>query len=81
MKPRAGGSASGIDPYFSLELGAAYNYRHLLVELAVVAFIEGATGLRGAFDADEQRAVFANGTLPMLGLTLKVGYSAWAPKR
>jgi hypothetical protein len=78
---RDGGSASGIDPYFSLELGAAYNYRHLLTELAVIAFIEGATGLRGAFDAGEQRAVFSNGTLPMLGLTLKVGYSSWSPKR
>ena len=49
--------------------------------LAVVAFIEGATGLRGAFDTEEQRAVFSGGTLPMLGLTLKVGYSTWAPKR
>lgn len=81
MTPREGGSASGVDPYFSLELGAAYNYRHLLAELSVIAFIEGATGLRGAFDDEEQRAVFANGTLPMLGLTLKVGYSGWAPRR
>jgi hypothetical protein len=81
MTSRPGGSASDLDPYFSLELGAAYNYRHLLAELAVIAFIEGATGLRGAFDEPEQRAVFANGTLPMLGLTLKVGYSGWAPKR
>lgn len=76
-----GGAAHSVDAYFSLELGAAYNYRHLLAELAVIAFIEGATGLRGAFDTDEQRAVFASGTLPMLGLTLKVGYSSWAPKR
>jgi hypothetical protein len=81
MTPREGGSANGVDPYFSLELGGAYNYRHLLAELSVVAFIEGATGLRGAFDDKEQRAVFANGTLPMLGLTLKVGYSGWAPRR
>jgi hypothetical protein len=81
MTARKGGTASGIDPYFSLELGAAYNYRHLLAELAVIAYIEGATGLRGAFDDSEQRAVFADGTLPMLGLTLKVGYSSWAPKR
>lgn len=76
-----GGKAHSVDAYFALELGAAYNYRHLLAELAVIAFIEGATGLRGAFDTDEQRAVFNNGTLPMLGLTLKVGYSSWAPKR
>jgi hypothetical protein len=78
---RAGGSSTGLDPYFSLELGVGYNYRHLLAELAVIAFIEGATGLRGAFDAGEQKAVFENGTLPMLGLSLKVGYSSWAPKR
>jgi hypothetical protein len=76
-----GGKANSVDAYFALELGAAYNYRHLLAELAVIAFIEGATGLRGAFDTDEQRAVFSDGTLPMLGLTLKVGYSSWAPKR
>ena len=76
-----GGKAQGVDAYFSLELGAAYNYRHLLAELAVIAFIEGATGLRGAFDTNEQRTVFSNGTLPMLGLVLKVGYSSWTPKR
>lgn len=76
-----GGLSAGLDPYFSLELGVAYNYRHLLAELAVIAFIEGATSLRGAFDAGEQQAVFENGTLPMLGLSLKIGYSSWAPKR
>jgi hypothetical protein len=79
--PLAGGSASGIDPYFSLELGAAYNYRHLYLELGVIAFIEGARALRGAFDSSAEKAVFENGTLPMLGLTLKAGYSSWAPKR
>lgn len=77
---RAGGSASGVDPYFSLELGAAFNYRHLLAEVAAIAFIEGATGLHGAFDAQTERAVFSSGTLPMLGLVLKLGYSAWSPR-
>jgi hypothetical protein len=76
-----GGTASGIDPYFSLELGLAFNFRHLLAELHVLALIEGASSLRGSFDEAEGRAVFANGALPMLGISLKVGYSAWAPRR
>ncbi|MGC4089701.1 MAG: PEGA domain-containing protein [Polyangiaceae bacterium] len=77
---RAGGSASSLDPYFSLELGAAFNYKHFLAELGVIAYIEGATGLHGAFDANTERAVFSSGTLPMLGVVLKLGYSAWAPR-
>jgi hypothetical protein len=78
--PLAGGSGAGIDPYFSFELGGAFNYRHLLAELVVMAFIEGADNLSGEFDQSE-RGVFADGTLPMLGLGLKLGYSAWAPRR
>ncbi|MFZ5894427.1 MAG: hypothetical protein ACOY0T_25420 [Myxococcota bacterium] len=77
---RAGGSASSLDPYFCLELGAAFNYKHLLAELGVIAFIEGATGLHGAFDERTEQAVFSSGTLPMLGFVLKLGYSAWAPR-
>ena len=80
MSGRAGGSASGVDPYFSLELGAAFNYRHLLAEVGAIAFIEGATGLHGAFDEQTERAVFSSGTLPMLGFVLKLGYSAWSPR-
>ncbi len=75
-----GGSASSVDPYFCLELGAAFNYRHLLLELGVIAFIEGATGLHGAFDQKTEQAVFSNGTLPMLGLVLKGGYSSWGTR-
>jgi hypothetical protein len=73
--------ASGIDPYFSLELGVAYNFRHFLAELGVVALLEGTGGLRGSFDEATEQAVFENGTLPMLGFVLKLGYSAWAPRR
>ena len=77
---RAGGDASSLDPYFSLELGAAFNYRHLLAEIGAIAFIEGATGLHGAFDAQTEQAVFSSGTLPMLGFVVKLGYSAWSPR-
>jgi hypothetical protein len=77
---RSGGSASSLDPYFCLELGAAFNYKHFLAEVGAVAFIEGATGLHGAFDASTEQAVFSSGTLPMLGFVLKLGYSAWAPR-
>jgi hypothetical protein len=76
-----GGSATGVDPYFSFELGAAFNYRHLLAELSVIAFVEGADNLSGDFDEHAERGVFSDGTLPMLGLGLKLGYSAWAPRR
>jgi hypothetical protein len=78
--PLAGGSAAGLDPYFSFELGGAFNYRHLLAELVVMAFVEGADNLAGEFDESE-RGVFSDGTLPMLGVGLKLGYSAWAPRR
>ena len=76
-----GGSATGVDPYFCFELGAAFNYRHLLAELSVIAFIEGADNQSGKFDEHAERGVFSDGTLPMLGLGLKLGYSAWAPRR
>jgi hypothetical protein len=76
-----GGSAAGVDPYFSFELGGAFNYRHLLAELAVMAFVEGADNLAGPFDEQQEQGVFSDGTLPLLGVGLKLGYSAWAPKR
>jgi hypothetical protein len=79
--PLGGGKASGFDPYFSLELGIAYNFRHFLAEFGVVALIEGTRGLSGAFAEPTQEAVFENGTLPMLGFVLKLGYSSWAPRR
>jgi hypothetical protein len=64
-----------------LELGLAYNFRHFLAEFGVIALIEGTRGLRGAFAEPTQEAVFENGTLPMLGFVLKLGYSSWAPRR
>lgn len=76
-----GGRASGADPYFCLEFGASYNYRHLLIELVVNGFIESVTELRGDFDGAGRTTAFESGTLPLLGLSLKVGYSRWAPKR
>lgn len=76
-----GGETKGVDPYFSFEIGAAFNYRHLLAELSLMAVVEGADHLSGEFDEGEQGSVFADGTLPMLGLGLKLGYSAWAPRR
>lgn len=76
----SGGTASGTDPYFSLELGAWYNFGHVLAGLGAIAFVEGANGLRGKFDEEEERAVFDKGTLPMLGVALTLGYSAWKPR-
>jgi hypothetical protein len=76
-----GGMGSGLDPYFSFEIGGAFNYRHLLAELSLMAFVEGADNLSGAFDEGDERGVFSDGTLPMLGLGLKLGYSAWSPRR
>jgi hypothetical protein len=69
-----------LDPYFSFEIGGAFNYRHLLAELSLMAVIEGADNLSGAFDKGDERGVFSDGTLPMLGLGLKLGYSAWSPR-
>ena len=77
----SGGKGSGVDPYFSFEIGGAFNYRHLIAELALMAVIEGADNLSGPFDEGDERGVFSDGTLPMLGLGLKLGYSAWSPRR
>ncbi|HEY8944791.1 MAG TPA: hypothetical protein VIM73_11035, partial [Polyangiaceae bacterium] len=77
----SGGKAAGVDPYFSLELGGAFNYRHLLFEVGLLAALEGATELRGRFDDAAARSAFESETLPLVGLALKVGYSAWKPRR
>lgn len=76
-----GGSATGVDPYFCLELSGSFNYRHLLFELGILAVLEGASELRGSFDGASRKAAFESETLPLLGLSLKVGYSAWSSKR
>jgi tetratricopeptide (TPR) repeat protein len=61
---------AGIDPYFMAEVGAQYNLGHILLELNLVAFIDGASNIGGN--------LFSTG-LPMLGLGLRGGWSEWKP--
>jgi hypothetical protein len=65
--------AAGIDPYFMAEVGAQYNWGHILLELNLVAFIDGASNVKDGNDP-----LFSAG-LPMLGLGLRGGWSEWKP--
>jgi hypothetical protein len=77
---RTGGTASGYDPYFSLELGVQWSLGHFLLGAEVVTLIDGASGFnRQKLDSgDAQSVAFkSNSTLPLLGLALHGGYSFW----
>jgi hypothetical protein len=76
-----GGRAEGFDPFFMAELGAQYNAGHVLLELDLVAFLDGANSLTGKLDANGNAKVFGDspGALPMLGAGLRVGWGEWKP--
>jgi hypothetical protein len=78
---KPGGDAEGFDPFFMAELGAQYNAGHVLLELCLVAFLDGASNLNGRLDGGEDTPVFGDhaGALPMLGAGLRVGWGEWRP--
>lgn len=78
----AGGKAAGVDPYFSLEAGVGVSLGRWLLEGVVLATIDGASSLSGNFDRRTTEAAFGgtDSTLPMLGLSLRFGYSNWRPR-
>jgi hypothetical protein len=72
------GTAIGWDPYFLLEVGAQFNWGHILMEANVTAFIDGASNARGPGDFEP----FADtGGLVMVGLGLRAGWSEWSPAK
>jgi len=71
-----GGSASGYDPYFLLELGVQWSVGRVLLGAEVVTLIDGATGLNR--EAVESSKAFGNtNTLPLFGLGIHGGYALW----
>jgi hypothetical protein len=64
--------AFGVDPYFALELGIGFNFGHWLMEAVALASIDGTRNLRSDLEGGANR-----NTLPIVGLSLKFGYSQW----
>ena len=73
-----GWDAVGLDPYFLVELGAQANFGHVLAEIDALLFVDGVTNIKR--DADDKQ-VFKDGGLRMLGLGIRVGYSEWKPTK
>jgi copper chaperone CopZ len=72
-----GGKANGFDPYFLLELGLQWSLGRFLLGAEVVTLIDGASGLKKQ-ELDGDNVAFGNtDTLPLFGLSLHGGYSAW----
>lgn len=72
-----GGSASGYDPYFLLELGAQWSIGHVLLGAEVVALIDGATNLNESQLEGATKAFGNTNTLPLFGLSIHGGFSRW----
>ena len=72
-----GGSASGDDPYFLLELGLQWSLGHFLLGAEVATLIDGATSLNKQKVEGDQVAFGNTNTLPLFGLSIHGGYSLW----
>ena len=72
-----GGSASGFDPYFLLELGAQWSIGHFLVGAEVVTLIDGATSLNKRNIEGATKAFGNTNTLPLFGLAIHGGFGLW----
>jgi hypothetical protein len=71
-----GGSASGYDPYFLLELGIQWSLGRVLLGAEIVTLIDGASGLNKQ-KVEDSSAFGSTNTLPLFGLGLHGGYSLW----
>lgn len=72
-----GGTASGVDPYFLLELGAQWNIKRFLLGAQVIALIDGATSLNKQNIEGANKAFGNTNTLPLFGIGIHGGYSLW----
>jgi PEGA domain len=77
-----GGDAHGWDPYFLVEVGAQYNWGHVLLELDGLLFIDGASQTKGTLDqgGGEWKPFSSTGGLFLAGIGLRAGWSEWEPK-
>ena len=73
-----GGSTTGYDPYFMLELGLQWSIGQLLLGAEVVTLIDGASGLKKEpLDGGGNSAFGSTNTLPLFGLAIHGGFSRW----
>jgi copper chaperone CopZ len=72
-----GGTASGFDPYFLLELGAQWSIGHFLLGAQIVTLIDGASSLNKQNIEGASKAFGNTNTLPLFGLAIHGGYSLW----
>jgi hypothetical protein len=72
-----GGTASGYDPYFLLELGLQWSIGRWLLGAEVVTLIDGATSLNKQKVEGDHVAFGSTNTLPLFGLSLHGGYALW----
>lgn len=70
-----GAKAHGWDPYFLLELGAQYNWGHILIELSGQLYVDGASNVKGG----NWEPYKDTGGLLIGGISLRGGWSEWAP--
>lgn len=73
------GEAHGWDPYFLLELGAQYNWGHILIELAGQLYVDGASNVKGHNANGPWEPYKDTGGLLIGGISLRGGWSEWAP--
>jgi hypothetical protein len=79
--PMPAGNAKGWDPYFLVEVGIQYNWGHALLELDAVAFIDGASNVKGTQTGGKSWEPYRDtGGLLMAGIGLRGGWSEWAPR-
>ncbi|HEY4105598.1 MAG TPA: PEGA domain-containing protein [Polyangiaceae bacterium] len=75
---RTGGSASGFDPYFSVELGIQWSISRFLLGAEVITMIDGASGFnKQKLDSGSTEAFESRTTLPLFGLGIHGGYAFW----
>ncbi len=68
--------AHGWDPYFLLEIGIQYNWGHVLLELAGLLYVDGASNVKSSAGWAPYKDT---GGLLIGGLGLKAGWSEWTP--
>jgi PEGA domain len=72
-------TASGWDPYLLAEVGAQYNWGHILLEGDAVMFVDSAGDTQGTVQDATWRPYGSGKTLEMIGLGIRVGWSEWTP--
>ncbi len=76
----AGGEATGVDPYFMVELGAQYSVGKVLFGLAVLAYFNSTKALEGDLGGGDDNPIYEDNGLVTAGLGLRIGWANWQPR-